>query len=403
MRVMRRVALAAVVVAAAVSVAACTGAPDPAVAPDEPVPAEEPEPAAPLGLSVGVVLPPTDALDPRVAAQVQRELEALAASSGPELRGVQVLVPSSAAFAGDLAALLADRGTQLVCLLGPGAAEVARTELDLHPELDFCAAPADPPEVPLADLVALELRVAELGYAVGVAAAMTADDGPIGLVLGSAELPNASFRTGLQAAVGDREVVTAGGGGPLEDVEEVLAAGASVVVLDPGGDADPALDALTAAEVPVLVPEALLADRDEVPPVVVSWRVAWAEVVASAIAWHLETTPAPATSHGFAEGTFTVAVGPGASPTVRAAVEAAVADLEAGTWDASAPPAVPPTGEAEDADADEPDADADDAAGEASEADAEEPAAEDADTEDADDTDDADRGAGDDDGAAGDG
>jgi hypothetical protein len=339
MRVARRVALAAAALAAVASLVACTEA-DPPVDPVEPVPAEEPEPTAPLGLRVGVVLPPADALDGRVVTQVQRELEALVERSGPELRGVQVLVPPSSAFVADLTALLADRATPLVCVLGPGAAEIANAELDLHPELDFCAAPVDPPEEQVADLVALELRVAELGYAVGVAAALAVDDGPVGLVLSSAELPNAPFRAGLQAAVGDREVVSASGGDVLEGVAEVLAAGAEVVVLDPAGEADAALDALTAADVPVLLPAALLADRDEVPPILVSWRVDWAEVVASAIAWHLEATPSPATSHGFSEGTFAVEVGPAAPAVVRDGVAAVVAELAAGNWDAGAPPAV---------------------------------------------------------------
>lgn len=340
MRVQRPGVRAGVVLAALVLATGCTE-PDPPPAPVEPAPAEEPEEAAPLGLSVGVVLPPGDALDPQVVARVQRDLEGLAAASGPEVRGVQVLVPPSSAFVGDLTALLADRGTQLVCVLGPGASEAASAEFALHPELDFCAAPVPTPDEAVAEVVGLEVRAVELGYTVGVAAALAADDGPIGLVLGSAELPSAPFRAGVQAAVGGRELAVAGGDDPLEGTEQVLAAGASVVVLDPAGDAGPALAALEAAGVPVLVPEALVGGRGGAPPVVLTWQVDWAGVVASAIASHLAASPSPPTSHGFAEGTLAVELGAAASAAVEAAVAAVVADLRSGTWDADVPPAGP--------------------------------------------------------------
>jgi hypothetical protein len=341
MTVVRRVALVAAALAAASVVVACTDAPEAVTPPAAPVPVEESEPPAPLGLRAGVVLPPADALDPRASATMRRDLERLAAELAPELRGVEVLVPASAAFVADLTALLADRGTPLVCVLGPGATEVVRAERDLHPDLHFCATPVGAtPDLP-AEVLGLDVRIEELGYVVGAAAA-AADDGPVGLVLGSAELTTGRFRAGVEAGLGDREVVLASGE-PGEAVEEVLAAGATVVVLDPAGDAEPALQRLAVAGVPVLSPAALVTGRPTARPlVVVSWQVHWDQVVAAAIGTHLETLPAPPVSHGFAEDAFTVTAWPGAPSAVVVVVDAVVPALRAGDRDVlGSPPAGP--------------------------------------------------------------
>lgn len=322
MTVRRHVAATAVVLA----LAAC--AEDATV--EEPTPPPPPEAtteAAPLGVNVGVVLPPRVGLSASATARLEGDLARLADRFGPELRSVQVVTPPATEFAADLAAVFTDRGTQLVCVLGPGALDTVLAEAALHPQLRYCAAPVAAGTQLPEQVVGRDVRADELGYVVGTLAALLGT-GPVGFVDGSDELAPAAFRAGLRTGVGDRELVE--GEGPAVDaVRQVLAAGAGVVVLDPGADAAEAVR-LAAEAGPVLVPAGSLGSPSEEEGVALTWRVRWDRLVAAAVEAHLGVEPAPPASLGVAEGLFEITLGPAAPPAAQAALDEVLAELSAG-------------------------------------------------------------------------
>jgi hypothetical protein len=322
MRVTRQIAVA--VLALALGLLACTG-PESGVAEPAPAPPEDTATeAAPLSVSVGVVLPPRVGLDSDATDRLEDDLARLAELFGPDLRSVQVMTPPTADLASDLASVLTDRGTQLVCVIGPGALDTVLAEVELHPELRYCAAPVtDGTSLP-EQVVGRDVRVEELGRVVGTVAA-TVGTGPVGLVAGSDELTAGAFRTGLRTGLGDRELVEADG--PAADaVEQVLARGASVVVLDPGADAARAVQRAADA-VPVLVPAGLVASAAGEAAVALTWRVRWDRLVAAAVEAHLGVDPPPPASLGVAEGLFDVTLGPAAPAEAEAALEAVLTEL----------------------------------------------------------------------------
>jgi hypothetical protein len=303
---------------------ACTGpdaAPEPpAPAPPEATTSEQP----PLSANVGVVLPPRVGLSADATERLEDDLARLADRFGPELLSVRALTPPAAGLAPDLAAVLTDRGTQLVCVLGPGALETVLAELALHPELRYCAAPVAagtelPPQV-----VGRDVRAEELGRVVGAVAAAV-DTGSVGFVGGGDELARDAFRTGLRAGIGDRELVE-GSGSAEEAVEQVLAAGASVIVLDLGADAADAVQIATQA-VPVLAPAGTLGSAAEMEAVALSWRVRWDRLIAAAVEAHLGVEPPPPTSLGVAEGLFEITLGAAAPVSAQLALEGVLAQL----------------------------------------------------------------------------
>lgn len=317
----RRVAAAALVLA--LGVLGCTG-PESVEEPTTPTPSETTTEPAPLGANVGVVLPPRVGLSAAATERLEEDLARLADRFGPDLRSVQVLTPPAAAFAPDLAAVLTDRGTQLVCVIGPGALETVLAEVALHPELRYCAAPVaaetDLPE----QVVGRDVRADELGRVVGTIAALIGT-GPVGFVGGSGELAPVAFRAGLRTGVGERELVE-GEGTAGEAVEQVLAAGAEVIVLDPGADAAEAVR-LATRSVPVLVPAGSLGSSPDAQAVALSWRVRWDRLVASAVEAHLGAEPAPPESLGLAEGLFEVTLGPAAPPEAQVVLDEVLAQL----------------------------------------------------------------------------
>jgi hypothetical protein len=319
----RRVAAAALVLA--LGPLGCTG-PESVQDPPSPAPAETTTEPAPLGANVGVVLPPRVGLGAAATERLEEDLARLAERFGPDLRSVQVLTPPAAAFAPDLAAVLTDRGTQLVCVLGPGALETVLAEVALHPELRYCAAPvAEGTDLP-EQVVGRDVRAEELGRVVGTVAALIGS-GPVGFVGGSGELAPVAFRAGLRDGVGDRELVE-GEGTAGEAVEQVLAAGVEVIVLDPGADAAQAVRRATGT-VPVLVPAGSLGSSPDEQAVALSWRVRWDRLVAAAVEAHLGAEPAPPESLGLAEGLFEVTLGPAAPPDAQAVLDDVLAQLTA--------------------------------------------------------------------------
>jgi hypothetical protein len=306
------------VVAVVVGLAACTAESPPEESAGLPPPSDTTTEPAPLSVNVGVVLPARVGLDAAATEQLEDDLEQLADRFGPGLRSVQVMTPPGTDLAADLAAVLTDRGTQLVCVLGPGALEIVLAEVALHPQLRYCAAPvAVDAELP-AQVVGRDVRAEELGRIVGAVAA-TVGSGPVGFVAGSGELPVAAFRSGLRVGLGQRELVE-GDGAAADAVAQVLAEGVDVVVLDPGAGAADAV-AAAAGRAAVLLPASIrpaLADEEQL---VASWRVRWDRLVAAAVGAHLGVEPTPPASLGVAEGLFEVTLGTGAPAAAGGALD----------------------------------------------------------------------------------
>lgn len=157
-----------------VVLAACTASPSPEPSPSpSPTVAASPTTSEPLGLRVAVILPPQGE-HPLTPAGTRVAAEAVASRHGTALGEFRTLVPDPGEFAGDIAVLLAERGYDVVCVVGDGAPEAVLEVARDFPATRFCgiatvAAPA-PEEVPENALV-VGLRMEEAAYLAGVAAA----------------------------------------------------------------------------------------------------------------------------------------------------------------------------------------------------------------------------------------
>lgn len=157
-----------------VVLAACTASPSPGPSPSpSPTVSASPTTSEPLGVRVAVVLPPQGEY-PLTAAGTRLAADAVARRHGTALGEFRTLVPDPGEFAGDIAVLLAERGYDLVCVVGEGAAEPVLDAARDFPATRFCgiatvAAPAVE-EVPDNALV-VGLRMEEAAYLAGVAAA----------------------------------------------------------------------------------------------------------------------------------------------------------------------------------------------------------------------------------------
>lgn len=152
------------------------GAPTPAPSPSAAGPSTPP-PSPVTGLRVGVVLPPASL---RTAAEVEamrEDLVDLPDRFGEDIASIRVVQPDGRAFIADVTDLLADRGADLVCVLGPGAGAAVRAVASRYPETRFCAAPAAGPVAGIPENVLLiDVRVEEVAFLAGVAAQL-ADPG----------------------------------------------------------------------------------------------------------------------------------------------------------------------------------------------------------------------------------
>jgi hypothetical protein len=88
---------------------------------------------------VAVVLPSPD--DPRAVAFLDPagELDALVEGRVGDVAAARTVVPDDADFVVDVAALLADGGTDLVCVLGGDGVRAALSLADRFPATRFCA------------------------------------------------------------------------------------------------------------------------------------------------------------------------------------------------------------------------------------------------------------------------
>jgi hypothetical protein len=186
-----------------VAAAACTADEEPA--PDPP-PDAEAEEASPGGARVGVVLPSLDRTTPEVLEVSRAQLAELEEDRVGDIAAVRTVVPDGDVFAGDLAALLADDGYDLVCLFGAAGSRTVLDLADRFPSTRFCSIGARPDDGP--DNVDLfELGHEELGATLGAVAATLAGDGTVGLVRGDDRSDRADRRRGALASLAASDVV----------------------------------------------------------------------------------------------------------------------------------------------------------------------------------------------------
>lgn len=167
-----------------VVLAACTASPSPEPSPSpSPVVSPSPTTTEPLGVRVAVILPPPDE-HVLTTAGTRLAAETVARRHGSALGEFRTLSPDPGEFRGDVAVLLAERGYDLVCIIGEGAVEPVLTAAAQFPATRFCGIAAvagvEPEKVPDNALI-VGHRTEEAAYLAGVAAAAApalAEEGP---------------------------------------------------------------------------------------------------------------------------------------------------------------------------------------------------------------------------------
>jgi hypothetical protein len=338
----RLAARAAWVLTALLVLAGCTDPGEPtAVSDPGPSLVETPPapPPPPVPVSAVVVLPPSGSLAPAHAAQVADGIDDVIEGGDVDVRDVRSVVPDGPAFTADLARTFADRGSPLVCVLGPGAEDVLEPLVVLHPDVRFCALPASLPDEPDDDdpggrrdpVLRAELRAEELGHVVGLAAREHAAGLPVGLSLTGDELPAARLRRGVVAGLDGVEVVELRGD-PEARAATLRERDIRTLVVDGGADNAELVEQLP-AEVAIAGPRALL---DGLPHTrhVATWDVRWSVPVAWAIARSGPEGSGPRhASFGFADTVLTVVPGAALSPALASELDAAIAAIAAGERD----------------------------------------------------------------------
>lgn len=364
--------LTLLVVVAAVLTACTTSAPEPAPT-TSPTPTETAPTAAPTTSAPGrmaVVLAPDPAL---TAAAAEIGVRSIAGTLRDEAE-LRVVTADEVSFVEDLASFFATEGYDLVCLVGAGAEQAVRRVAPTAPATRFCVTPSSATDLP-GNVLAIDVRMEELGYVAGVALAADEVAGPVGLLSGQTTYDPARLQAGLEAglAAGGAAGVTVQPVGPLRDeegteeaVRDLLGTGAdgvlsltgaldatvrSLLVAEPvttptepatEEPTDPSTEA-TPTESPTEAPPrfaGLVAgpearpeeDGAELPELLLTiLELHLEEAVAIAVNRHLGTWDVAPASVGLADGAFRVDVG--TSPRARAvatAVEEAVTGIREG-------------------------------------------------------------------------
>jgi basic membrane lipoprotein Med (substrate-binding protein (PBP1-ABC) superfamily) len=326
----------------ALVVASCTSPgeqPVPSPTPAQPPPATTPA----MGLRVGFVLPPAASDEDEQRLQLAGSVQLVDSLREEGISEIRALPADGPEFVADLAALLADRRTDLICVLGADAQRVLVPLATRHPELRFCAVPAGSAEPP-GNLVAVEVRFEELGHVVGLAAATAAGEGPVASIIGADRIGVGGFRAGIRAGAGDLEVLESTPSdeeGVREAVDAAIEAGATVMILEVGVGAGQAVERAVAAGMEIVAPAAVLARAEVEGSPLLSWRMRWDVPVRPVIASMLDPDAEVPRSVGLAENVFVVSLGGGLQGAGREAVEEAVMELRRGVRDPLEAPALP--------------------------------------------------------------
>ncbi len=310
-----------------------TGPEEPPTGGGEPPAGEDDEAPSPPA-ELGVVLPPRDEIDAALVDELAEHLSAFDRGGPLEIRGVRVEVPESGEFIDDVVNYLAEQGSQIVCVIGPQAAASAERAAEVHRGARFCAAPAD--DRPDSTALRLQVRAAELGHVVGLAARRHADVGPVAVLTGGGDVDGGAFSAGLEAGLAGVDVVTSSASAPFEErVRDVLADEPTVVIVDGAAEASAVVDLVGDAAL-LVGPDAVLADADD-DVRLLTWRVRWEEVLAMAMPSLLGEGPGPV-SFGAAESVFAVMFGGAAGDRLADDVAEAFDAFADGTRDPHATP-----------------------------------------------------------------
>lgn len=178
--------------------------PTPTPAPSPSAVAAAPTPVDPGGLSAAFVLPPPTAASPAELASLREDLARLRRTHLRDVTTWRVVAADGPEFVGDLVALLAEDGADLVCAIGPRSGDVVVRIAPAFPETRFCATPAiaEVATIP-ANVLLIDLRVEEVAYLAGAAAQLTSSPGPPGFVAGegqySVDRQRIAFQLGINA------------------------------------------------------------------------------------------------------------------------------------------------------------------------------------------------------------
>ncbi|MEX2561734.1 MAG: hypothetical protein WD358_00625 [Nitriliruptoraceae bacterium] len=292
-------------------------------------PVEEPTPA-PVGVRIGVVLPPADAWHPDIIDEMRRDLAVVRATAREGVHELASYVPDSEMFIGDLVGYLAAAGFDITCALTTGSSSAVRQQHANLPQQRFCAlvtATLPTEEAPGFDLMVL--RTAEFGHVVGVAAAAASEEA-VGYVLAPHDLEQGRFRDGLLAALATTNVVDVDP--ELDGVAAAVSAmeqGADVVVIGGGPWAVEAAEAAIARGARVVVPDAIARRLDD-DAVVATWRIQWHRVLRGPVDRLLEREAVVPLTQGVAEGVLVMRFGGDVPFGVNAQVNRAIRELSEG-------------------------------------------------------------------------
>jgi len=334
-----------VVVAGLVSLGlvGCTG--------DEPapekVPAPEPSPTAtgPAGLRVGIVLPPAAGDGDPQAAQLDDAMRPLQDGLPDEVTQLRSVQADGREFVGDLARLLIDRGTELVCLVGDDVMRLANPLASRHPERTFCVVPGVSSELP-DNVRVVDVRFEELGRVVGAAAAAAAGDGPVALVVAPDRLGAQRFRDGVREGLAGTpllEWLPQSADAAATAVSDVVDAEAEVLILDVGWQPSGLLQTAEEAGLVLLAPRPALGGNQLRDATVVAWTVRWELALGPMVARFVDEEVEAVDAVGLAEDVFVFTAGDHGDAAV---LERAIASAARVT--AERPPRPSPTADPDD-------------------------------------------------------
>jgi hypothetical protein len=330
--------VSAILLAALLVTACTTTAPTPDPTPS-PSPTDEP---APSGVDVAVVLPPAEDPTSLTLLDVDERLEDLANERVGDVARIRAVTVDDAGFVPDTAALLADGGADLVCVLGTDGADVVVDLAARFPAARFCA--TGDPGLERPDNVDLfDLAHEELGHVLGTGAALLAEGDGVGVVLGGDTDERVRRRAGARAALASSSVVL---DGTVEDVAgatglvDALAGpgdGLAVVLLDTSSTS--LAEVLSTAAPRRLAPAGLATDT----PATVRWSVRVDAIVDAAV----DRVVAPDETDrpdrlGFAQRTFAISFEDDVPIAVRDTLQVVADELARGVRDPLAAVAADP-------------------------------------------------------------
>lgn len=185
------------VVLAMVLAGCTTSTPDPSPTTPTPTPSSVPDASStPSPGRVAVVVSP----EPAFAAEAAEDGTPDAVRDGLGDSELRVVTADDPSFVADLAGFFAAEGYELVCVVGAGADAAVRQVAPTSPTTRFCAAPARSRDMP-DNVLAIDVRVEELGYVAGIALAADGRGGPTGVVTSSTTWAPRRLRTGFRAGL----------------------------------------------------------------------------------------------------------------------------------------------------------------------------------------------------------